>query len=90
MSEEIYLKKFWPTPKTPARITIELNVREQEPGTWSYSATVTDSTSAFRGVSGDFKADSKLEAGAKAYCKLVGLLGECLADAIEDREKARG
>lgn len=86
----VYMSKFWPTPKTPARVRIELNVEANEPSggkhTYDYLAEVFLPDGSNRGVGGTVEAESKQHANLKAMFKLVTLLGEMLADATEKME----
>jgi hypothetical protein len=81
--ELVYLSKFWPTPPGPASANVELNVTLTGPNTYSYTAKVELRDGSSQGRGGGLEAKTKEEAQFKAMFKLVTLLGEMLADALE-------
>lgn len=87
----VYLSKFGPTPKMPARVRIEMTIEQdpsdQKKGLWFVRAEVHLPDGSSRGIGKSVKADDKEHAEHKSMFDLVTLLGEMLADATAGMEQ---
>ena len=85
----IFMQNFWPSPKDPARVRIELSMQQDKAvkQRYDYYAEVNLPDGSFRGTGGSVKAKNKNDAEAQVALELVKLLGSMLADATEKMER---
>lgn len=85
--EFVYMGSFWPTPKEPARVTVELVVKPQvDDKVWTFRAEVRFPGET-RVKAGELLATHKVDADAEATQELVVLLSEILADVTAHLER---